>query len=137
MKTKLFAIFALLASLWLAGCSNKDDEVNAVMQDLNRFTSELIAKVQAAADPAAGLNDAQKYLDAQQAGLKKRLDVIREVRSFQVSEETMKKMQDDITTNVTSIASLQITYASRSARDGRFKTGLEKLVGDYQKLIGG
>lgn len=137
MKTRLFAIFALIACLALAGCGKKDDEINAVMKDLNQFTTEMVAKVQAAADPAMGLSEAQKFFEARQADLKKRIDVIREARSFQVSEETMKKMQDDITNNVTSVASLQITYASRSMRDGRFKASLEKLVGDYQKLIGG
>jgi hypothetical protein len=137
MKTKLFAIFALIACLSFAGCSKKDDEIIAVMKDLNSFTTEMVAKVQAASDPAIGLSEAQKFFDTRQADLKKRFDVIREVRSFQVSEETQKKMQDDITNNVTNVASLQITYASRSVRDSRFKASLEKLVGDYQKLIGG
>lgn len=137
MKTKLFAILALIIGVSLAGCGKKDDEIKAAMKDLNSFTSELVAKVKVASDPATGLVDAQKYFDAQQTDLKKKLNAIKGVREAQISEETKKQMQADITKNVTDVATLQITYANLSVRDSRFKAGLEKLVNDYQKLITG
>jgi Tfp pilus assembly protein PilP len=137
MKTKLIAILALVACVSLAGCGKKDDEINAVMKDLNTFTTELVAKVQSAPDPSAGVSEAQKYLDSKRADLKKKMDSIKSVRGFQVSDETKKTMTDDITQNVTNVSSLQITYASLSVRNTQFKANLEKLVSDYQKLITG
>src|SRR5258708_17485253 len=114
MKTKLFPILALAACLSVAGCGKKDDEINAAMKDLNTFTTEMVAKVQKATDPATGVIEAQKYFEAQQSELKKKLSVIKDVRGFQVTEDAQKKMQSDITNNVTAVASLQITYARLS-----------------------
>jgi Tfp pilus assembly protein PilP len=137
MKTKLIAILVLAACMALVGCGKKDDEINAVMKDLNTFTSEMVAKVQSASDPATGVVDAQKYLDSKKADIKKKMDSIKNVRGFQVSDETKKTMTDDITKNVSSVATLQITYVGLTMRNAQFKANLEKLVNDYQSMITG
>jgi hypothetical protein len=131
MTKKLIAIFVLLACIAMTGCGKRDDEVNAVMKDLDTFTTEVVGKISSAKDPASGLIEAQKYFDARKADIKKKFDI----RGFQISEETKKKMEDGITKNVTSIASLQITYMNRTVEDKKFETGLEKLISDYQDLL--
>jgi hypothetical protein len=137
MKNKLITIFVLLACIAMIGCGKRDDEVNKVMKDLDTFTTEVVGKISSAKDPASGLMEAQKYFDAQKADIKKKFDSIKDIRGFQISEETKKKMEDGITKNVTSIASLQITYMSRTIDDKKFETGLEKLINDYQNMLKG
>jgi hypothetical protein len=135
MTKRFLTIFVLLAYIAMVGCGKRDDEVNAVMKELNAFTTEVVGKISSAKDPASGLMEAQKYFDAQKSNIKKKFDSIKDIRGFQINEETKKKMEDGITKNVTSIASLQITYMSRTVEDKNFETSLEKLISDYQDLL--
>ncbi len=135
MTKRLIAIFVLLVCIATVGCSKRDDEINAVMKDLDSFTTEMVSKISATKDKATGLAEAQKYFDAKKADIKKKFDAIKDVRGFQISEETKKKMEDAITKNVTSIASLQITYMSQTMEDKKFSVNLEKLISDYQDLL--
>jgi hypothetical protein len=135
MTKRFLTIFVLLAYIAMVGCGKRDDEVNAVMKELNAFTTEVVGKISSAKDPASGLMEAQKYFDAQKSNIKKKFDSIKDIRGFQINEETKKKMEDGITKNVTSIASLQITYMSRTVEDKKFETSLEKLISDYQDLL--
>jgi hypothetical protein len=135
MTKRFMTIFVLLACIAMVGCGKRDDEVNSVMKDLDTFTTEVVSKISSAKDPASGLIEAQKYFDAQKADIKKKFDSIKDIRGFQISEETKKKMEDGITKNVTSIASLQITYMGRAVEDKKFETSLEKLISDYQDLL--
>ena len=135
MTKRFMTFFVLLACIAMVGCGKRDDEVNAVMKDLDTFTTEVVGKISSAKDPASGLIEAQKYFDAQKAGIKKKFDSIKNIRGFQISEEIKKKMEDGITKNVTSIASLQITYMSRTVEDKKIETSLEKLISDYEDLL--
>jgi hypothetical protein len=135
MTKRRIAIFVFLACTATVGCSKRDDEVNAVMKDLDNFTTEMAGKISAAKDKATGLAEAQKYFDAKKADIKKRFDSIKDVRGFQISEATKKKMEDAITKNVTSVAFLQITYMSQTREDKKFEANLEKLISDYQDLL--
>jgi hypothetical protein len=135
MTKRLLAIFVVLGCIATVGCGKRDDEVNAVMKDLDGFTTEMVGKLSAARDPALGLAEAQKYFDAKKADIKKKFDAIKDVRGFQISEETKKRMEDSITKNVTSIASLQITYMNQTMEDKKFEANLEKLISDYQDLL--
>jgi hypothetical protein len=91
MTKRLTAIFVLLACIATVGCSKRDDEINAVMKDLDSFTTEMVGKLSAAKDPSLGLAEAQKYFDAKKADIKKKFDAIKDVRGFQISEEIKKK----------------------------------------------
>jgi hypothetical protein len=137
MAKRLITSFVLLACIVLVGCGKRDDEVNAMIKDLDSFTTEVAGKLSSAKDLASGLMEARKYFDAKKADIKKKFDSIKDIRGFQISEDTKKKMEDAITKNVTSIASLQITYMSRTVEDKNFETGLEKLINDYQDLLKG
>src|SRR5687768_7287677 len=120
MTKRLLTIFVVLACIATVGCGKRDDEVNAVMKDLDGFTTEMVGKLSAAKDPAIGLAEAQKYFDSKKADIKKKFDAIKDVRGFQIGEETKKKMEDSITKNVTSVASLQITYMNQTMGDKKF-----------------
>ncbi len=131
---KILACCLLTALAWLAGCK-KDAEVNAVLNDLNSFTKELVQKVEATQGSADGLDAAQQFLDARKADLKKKLDVLKGVRGFQISDATKKTMTDGFAKNATEVMSLQIKYVGRSVKDPNYKAKLEKLVTDYRNLL--
>jgi outer membrane murein-binding lipoprotein Lpp len=134
MNKKLLIILLALCGVLLSGCK-KDDQVKSVMKDLDTFTNDLVKKVEAAADPAIGLDEAQKLMDAKKGDIKSKLDTLKSVRGFQINEDTKKAMLDGVTKNVTSVASLQIKYVSRSIKDAAFKSKLEKFINDYTSLM--
>lgn len=135
MTKRVMTIFILLACTAMLGCGKRDDEVNSAMKQLDSFTSEVVGRIAFAKDPASGLAEARKYFEDNKTDIKKRFDTIKNVRGYQISDQTRKSMEDGITKNVTSIASLQITYMSRALGDKKFETGLEKLISDYQDLL--
>jgi len=130
----MFVVLALCIGIATAGCK-KDDEINTAMSDLSTFTAELVQKVEATQGSIEGLDAAQQFLDSKKEVMKKKLGILKEARGFQVSDATKKTMTDSVTKNMTSVASLQIKYVTRSVRDPNYKAKLEKLVKDYTALL--
>ncbi|HEU4387550.1 MAG TPA: hypothetical protein VFV34_07120 [Blastocatellia bacterium] len=128
----------LFAGLFVsfAGCK-KDAEIGSVLKELDSFTAELVQKIDSTQGAVEGIDAAQLFLDSKKGDLKKRLEVIKGARGFQVTEETKKKMTESFTRNITAVASLQLKYVSRSARDPRYKSKMDKLVGDYRDMLTG
>jgi hypothetical protein len=127
-------IVALAVAVAAAGCS-KDEEVLAVMADIDSFTTELVKKVEAAADVSAGVDEAQRYLDQRKADMRARFATLNGVRGYQLSAETKAKVTECATRNVTAVGTLQIKHAFRAAQDAAFRTRLEKLTADYRSLL--
>lgn len=134
MRKVFTLIFTLFLAVSFAACK-KDDQVKATLSDLDSFTSEMVKKVESAADPAAGVDEAQKYMDSKKSELKPKLDAMKALRGFEVSDETMKSIQANVTKNVASVAGLRIKYVNRAMSDAAFKTKLEKLVNDYTQML--
>ena len=136
MKGRISCLLILLLACGaaLAGCK-KDTEVNAVIGELDSFTKELVSKVESAPNPSAGVDEAQKYLDAHKDDLKAKINSLKELRGYQVSDDTMKKMKESVTEDAMSVAKLQIKYMQQSIRDPAFKAKLDKLLNDYQSLL--
>lgn len=130
---KLMLPLALAATLLLSGCK-KDAQINSVLADFNSFTIELVKKVESAQTPARGVEEAQKYLDEKKAELRSKWESIKSVKNFQVSDDTKKRMEEDLKKNLMSVYGLQSKYINESIKDDAFKTKLEKLVSDYKDL---
>ena len=130
---KIMLPLMLAATLMLAGC-NKDSQINGVLADFNSFTNELVKKVDSAESPSNGVEDAQKYLDEKKSELRSKWDSIKSVKNFQVSDETKKRMEEDLKKNLLSIYGLQNKYLDQSIKDAAFKAKLDKLVSDYKDL---
>ena len=132
MYRRSVSLFLILSVVALAGCK-KDAEINAVLADFDSFTKELVKKVDG--NPtAAGVDDAQKYLDSKKDELKGKWDSIKGARGFQVSKETQEKMEESLKKNFMSVVGLQTKYIGKSMSDPAFKSKLDKLVKDYQAL---
>ena len=127
------ALVAVLAA-GLAACS-KDEDVKAAMAELDGFSNGIVKAVKSAPNPAAGVDAGQKYLDTNKGALQQKLAAIKELRGFQVSEETRKKMEQCFMNNATAVAGLQLDYVGQAAMDSAFSARLEKLVNDYKNVV--
>jgi hypothetical protein len=134
MRTRVFAVSMVIACLLLTGCK-KDAEVKTVLTDFDTFTNEMVKRVESASDPAAGVDDAQKYFDSKKAEMTTKMDSLKGIRGYQVGEETKKMMESSLVDDAKKIANLQVKYMGTSMRDATFKAKLDKLTRDYQSLF--
>jgi uncharacterized Zn finger protein len=110
MRIKVLALLIVLAFLPLAGCK-KDAEAKTILTEFDSFTNELVKRVDAASNPADGVDDAQ------------------------VGDETKKMMESSLVEDAKKVANLQVKYMGTSMRDAAFKAKLDKLTRDYQSLF--
>jgi len=134
MRTKPLALIVAFACLLLAGCK-KDAEVKMALTDFDSFTNELVKRVDSASGPAAGVDDAKKYFDSKKAEMTTKMDTLKGIRGYQVSDETRKMMESSLVDDAKKIANLQVKYMRTSMRDATFKAKLDKLTRDYQSLF--
>ena len=134
MRTKLLALLICFSCLPLAGCK-KDAEAKTILTDFDSFTNELVKRVDAASNPAAGVDDAQKYFDSKKTEMTGKMDTLKGLRGYQVGEETKKMMESSLVEDAKKIASLQVKYMGTSMRDEAFKAKLDMLTRDYQSLF--
>ena len=127
-------LLALACLALLAGCK-KDAQVDSVLTELDTFTKEMVAKIDSAPNPSAGVDAAQKFLDSRKADLQAKLGTLKGLRGYQVSDETKKKMMESMTQNVMSVGKLKIKYMSSAMRDPALNAKLDKLNTDYQALL--
>jgi outer membrane murein-binding lipoprotein Lpp len=125
---------AVLAVLVLAACS-RDQEINAVLDDVDAFTTEVVQAVQSSPDPAAGVDRAQKLLAEKGPDIRRKMASIKDVRGFQASDATKKRLASSLTSNVTKVMGLQMTHMGRMVSSPAFKAKLEKLGNDYNALL--
>ena len=134
MRIKVIALLVCLAMLPLAGCK-KDAEAKTILTDFDSFTNELVKRVDAASNPADGVDDAQKYFDSKKAEMTGKMDTLKGLRGYQVGDETKKMMESSLVEDAKKVANLQVKYMGTSMRDAAFKAKLDKLTRDYQSLF--
>jgi hypothetical protein len=133
LKTVPMLVAAALA-LAASGCS-RDAEIQAFLGDFDAFSTEIVKKVKMAPDPSAGVTAAQQYLDENKDAIRRKLEAVKSVKNFQVSEETKKKMEDSFKKDAEAVAGLELDYVAKAALDAAFRTRIEKLIGDYRDVI--
>lgn len=134
MRTKVFATVIVLTCMLMTGCK-KDAEIKTILTDFDAFTNELVKRIDAASDPSAGVDDAQKYFDSKKTDMSAKMDTLKGIRGYQVGEETKKMMETSLIEDAKKIANLQVKYIGTSMRDATFKGKLDKLTRDYQSLF--
>ncbi|HLL72017.1 MAG TPA: hypothetical protein VK363_11320 [Pyrinomonadaceae bacterium] len=131
MSKRFACLLLLLVCLPLAACK-KDAEINTTLSELDAFTTELVKKVESAPNPSAGVDDAQKFFDSRKADLTTKMQSLKGMRGYQVSEETRQKLTMSMLSSAQRVAGLQIKYIGVSMRDPAFKGKLDKLTKDFQ-----
>jgi hypothetical protein len=127
-------LLALACAALFAGCK-KDAQVDSALTELDSFTKELVAKIDSAPNPSAGVDEAQKFFDSRKADVQAKLGTLKGLRGFEVSEETKKKMMERMTENAMSVAKLKIKYISSAMRDPSLSSKFDKLNADYMALL--
>ena len=137
MKEWVACLLAAVVCAALMGACRKDAEVGATLAEIDSFTQELVRRVDAAPSPSEGVDDAQRYFDSRKAEITTKLSALREVRGGEVEdrEETRRKMEESLTTNLLSIDGLRTKHIRASMDDPNFQARLDKLVGDYKSLF--
>lgn len=136
MLKRMIGLGLLTLLAFAAGCGkNRDAEVNAFMSDLDKVTNDLVEKVKAEPS-AAGLDEAQKILDAKVADLKGRFDKFKDLREGELTNETMKKFTDGVSKDIKAVANLQVDYVEKTVGDEVFGKKMNKLYTDYNSIFG-
>jgi len=104
---------------------------DAAVRALNSFTEELLSKVEKAADPKAGVAEAQALLDARKGELAGSLAALK--RGAQDSGAKAKLLEAEVD-NTDRVHRLQLKYADAAAGDAELRAGLERLINDYDAL---
>lgn len=134
MTKRLACLLLLLVCLPLAACK-KDAEINSTLTELDTFTAELVKKVESAPNPSAGVDEAQKFFDSRKADLTAKMQSLKGMRGYQVSDETKQKLTSSMLASAQRVAGLQLKYINVSVRDPAFKSKLDKLTKDFQALF--
>jgi hypothetical protein len=108
-----------------------DAAVNSFVDAINVFTGELIERVASAPSPAAGVDDAQHYLDTEKARLRPQFVSVKDIGECRVSAETRKRVIDNFYQDGVKIRQLQPKYGSSPA----VKDKIQKLTQDFLDLF--
>jgi hypothetical protein len=105
---------------------------DALVESLNSFTEELLAKVEKAEDTKAGVAEAQALLDARRDEFASAVAALK--RGAPDSGSKAKWLEAEVD-NTDRVHRLQLKYADAAARDAELKAGLERLIDDYDALF--
>lgn len=136
-------IILCLVALIIAGCGGKEASnatqrtanPDAVVAEMNSFTNELLEKVDAAGDPSAGVDEAQKLMDARKDSLKSRIVAARASEEFRESQEAQGKFLDSEIDNRDRVSAIRKRHLDRWVKDAEFKAKLDRLERDYHDLF--
>lgn len=83
------------------------------------MTTDLVKTIESS-PTSAGIDEAQKKLDAKKADLKTRLAALKELRGFQVSKEALEKLTKSITDNAQKLTGLSTKISSEAIKNKDF-----------------
>jgi predicted component of type VI protein secretion system len=129
MKRTVALGMMLLLCLLLAGCGNKDAEVNSFSSDFEKVTNDIVAKIEA--NPTAqGVDEALAVLDGRKADLKTKWAAIKDARGAQVSSDVQKSLEDSLKRSAEKMSGLTAKITDSDAA-----TKLQKLITDWKDIV--
>jgi predicted RNase H-like nuclease (RuvC/YqgF family) len=139
-------IFSLACALASAGCGGSravpspatgagGADSGETIAALGAFTKELTAKVESAGDTKAGLDDAQKLLDARKTELTARVASLRASTKAKADASARGSLLEAEVDDTERVHRLQVKYSDASSRDPDLKERLDKLVADYDSIF--
>ncbi|HEY0080995.1 MAG TPA: hypothetical protein VGB73_20490 [Pyrinomonadaceae bacterium] len=136
MRGKLACVWLVVVCVCLsAACGRREVSAEAVLAEVDSFTSELLQRVNRAQDPSAGVDEAQKFLDERRAELASKIAAVKKSSEFERDDALRKRMLESEITNGARVSALQTRHIRRSMDDEAFKAKLERLVNEYQLMF--
>jgi hypothetical protein len=105
------------------------------VREVREFTDELERAVESAQSPQAGVDAAQKLLDARRPALAARIASVKAGPQLQRDAAAKREWLEAEVDNTDRVSRLQVKYLDASMRDPEFKARLDKLVGDYNSMF--
>jgi hypothetical protein len=130
---KIASLLLVVFCLSLVGCS-KDADVEAFMTENNSVIKEIVSKIEA--NPSeAGVDEAQKVLDARKAGLTDKWTAIKSARGVQVSEAVTKKLEESMKNDMKLLTDVTQKHGMKLAQSGKAMDKFMSLLKSYQAII--
>jgi hypothetical protein len=138
----LLALACCLASAGCGGGGGKGGAARAggdaeeVLAEVNSFTAELMRKVETAPDPAAGLAEGQRLLDARGAALASKISALKRSQGGRADDPVRGRLLESEVENVRSVSTLRTNakFMNEAMRDAAFRERLDRFVSDYESL---
>ena len=135
MYRKFVPVLLIALVLALSGCK-KDSDIEGFIKDFDGLTTELVKTIESS-PTSAGIDEAQKKLDAKKADLKTRLAALKELRGFQVSKESLEKLTKSITDNAQKLTGLSTKISSEAIKNKDFTmpTKFASFLKSYTEIL--
>ena len=133
LKARLCWVVLLAAALW--ACGGREARPSRAAAELDAFTEELVRKVEGAGDAAAGVAEARKLLGARREELRATVLAVRRSGEYGRGGAERERWEERESENVFRVSGLRTKYMTRAMEDAAFRSELDALVADYQKLF--
>lgn len=110
---------------------NKDAQINSMIARINEFTTELVRRANFAANPSAGVDAAQRYMNLQKNGVRALFIAATNVQECQVSEQIREYMKTSFYQDGVKIGKLTAKYGY----DPAVRLKLKKLTEDFLSIF--
>jgi hypothetical protein len=127
---KKITIFLVLTfCLALIGCS-KDAEIGTFLTEWDGVTNDMVKKID-----EGDIDGAKAAFDAKKDSLKKSFKDVKEIRGFQISKDTEKKIADSLTKNTTVLSGSFTKNAMKFVSDKSKMDKLQELIKEYGEVF--
>lgn len=126
---KITLFLVLTFCLALIGCS-KDAEIGTFLTEWDSVTNEMVKKID-----EGDVEGAKAAFDAKKESLKKTFKEVKEVRGFQVSEDTKKKIADSSKKNYDALTGSFTKNAMKFVADKSKGDKVQALIKEYADIF--
>lgn len=111
-----------------------DEQIETFIKEFNAVSQEMAEKL-GKTRGVKGIDDAQKSFDVKKMFLTDKFSTFKNARGIDVSQETLKKLTDSITSNGKLITDAFSKHAADYADDPEAITKFQKLMKDYTDIF--
>jgi len=135
MNGRVVSVWLWVLVAMLAACK-RDDAVRETAAEVEVLADAIVVAVRQAETPAEGVAAAQALLDARASALTSRMDEVRALRSSQVSDEVRVELGRTLTRALMKVRAVEADLIADTLRDDALRQALDRLVADFQAIVG-
>ena len=133
-KSAMTAVFFVAIALSLTGCS-KDEQATNDLAFLTDTAASVAEKATSGADRQAALKSALDYLEANYDKLHASAERLNSLKSYQLSDETLAKMEESLFTAGERISRLREDLADEMVSNAEIDQAVELIISRYTTAI--